>query len=217
VSWRWFYASVFAACALPGVLLARQAAPVLIPAFFPDVVLPWAGDLGANPVETLLHSTGRYAFFVLIGALAVTPVRRLTGWNRVQGVRRMVGLWSFTYAALHFTTYVAFDKVGDLREIVADVLERRFIFSGMLALSILTVLAATSSKWSVRLLGKRWQRLHRLVYLGGVAAVVHFVWGQKAAIGEPLLWASVLSGLFAVRAYYALRKRTARRQSAVSS
>jgi sulfoxide reductase heme-binding subunit YedZ len=207
---------VFAACAAPGALLAWQAAPVLIPAFYPDVVLPWSGDLGANPVETLLHSTGRYAVFVLLAALAVTPVRRLTGWNRVQGVRRMVGLWSFAYAVLHFTTYVAFDKLGNVREIIADVLERRFIFSGMLALSILTVLAATSTRWAIRALGKRWQRLHRLVYLGGASAIVHFAWGQKAAIGEPLFWAGVLGALFAVRLSHALRQRRARRRPAVS-
>src|SRR5690348_16920919 len=89
---RWFYPAVFALCAWPLVALLKEALPVLLPAFFPDVVLPWEGDLGVNPVETLLHETGRDALMVLIAALAVTPIRRLTGWNRVQIVRRTVGV-----------------------------------------------------------------------------------------------------------------------------
>src|SRR5690242_9918059 len=125
---RAFYWVVFAACAWPFAALARQAIPVLVPAFFPDVTVPWEGDLGVNPIETLLHETGHNAFVVLIAALAVTPIRRLTGWNRVQVVRRMVGIWSFVYAACHFLTYVVFDKLGDTAAIAEDVFKRKFIF-----------------------------------------------------------------------------------------
>jgi methionine sulfoxide reductase heme-binding subunit len=213
---RWFVPAAFLACAAPWTWLAWQAAPVLIPAFYPDIVLPWDGDLGANPVETLLHTTGRYAVYVLLATLAITPIRRLTGWNRIQRVRRLVGVWAFVYALSHFTIYMVFDKLGDVREIVADVLERRFIFSGMFAFLLLAVLAATSTNWAIRALGKRWQRLHRLVYVAAIAAIVHFAWGQKAAIGEPLVWAGVLAVLLGSRVVLTLQKRAARQAAPVS-
>jgi sulfoxide reductase heme-binding subunit YedZ len=187
-----------------------------VPAFWPDVAVPWTGDLGVNPTEALLHATGRHALRFLLLALAVTPVRRLTGWNRVQRVRRMVGLWSFAYALCHVATYVAFDQLGDVHAIVDDVLKRKFIFSGMLAFVILVVLAATSTNGAIRRLGRRWQRLHRLVYVAAAAAAVHFLWGQKADIREPLLWAGILAILLGVRAVLAIRKRLASRDPAVS-
>jgi sulfoxide reductase heme-binding subunit YedZ len=213
---RGFYWTVFAACALPLVLLLKEAIPVFVPAFWPDVAVPWTGDLGVNPTEALLHATGRHALRFLLLALAVTPVRRLTGWNRVQRVRRMVGLWSFAYALCHVATYVAFDQLGDVHAIVDDVLKRKFIFSGMLAFVILAVLAATSTNGAIRRLGRRWQRLHRLVYVAAAAAAVHFLWGQKADIREPLLWAGILAILLGVRAVFTIRKRLARRDPAVS-
>jgi sulfoxide reductase heme-binding subunit YedZ len=213
---RWFYPLVFALCAWPGVVLAWQAAPVLLPAFWPDLVLPWEGDLGVNPVETLLHETGRDALMILIATLAITPIRRLTGWNRIQSVRRMVGVWSFVYALAHFSVYAVFDKVGDVAAITQDVVERRFIFSGMLAFVILVALAATSTRGMMRRLGRRWQRLHRLVYVAAIAGAVHFAWGQKADIGEPLLWAAVLAVLLGIRVVYALRRRRAAVVPAVS-
>ncbi len=213
---RWLYWTVFAACALPLVLLLKEAIPVLVPAFWPDVTVPWTGELGVNPVETLLHATGRHALRFLLLTLAVTPIRRLTGWNRVQSVRRMIGLWSFVYALCHFATYVAFDQLGDLHAIADDVLKRKFIFSGMLAFVILIALAATSTNGMIRRLGRRWQRLHRLVYVAAIAGAVHFVWGQKADIREPLLWAGILLVLFATRIVLAIRKRRAKLSPAVS-
>ncbi|HWB29093.1 MAG TPA: protein-methionine-sulfoxide reductase heme-binding subunit MsrQ [Vicinamibacterales bacterium] len=213
---RWFYWGVFAACAAPLILLLKEAIPVLVPAFWPDVTVPWAGDLGVNPAETLLHATGRHALRFLLLALLVTPIRRLTGWNRVQRVRRMVGLWSFAYALCHVTTYVALDQLGDIHAILDDVLKRKFIFSGMLAFVILLALAATSTNGAIRRLGRRWQQLHRLVYVAAVAGAVHFVWGQKADIREPLLWAGILAVLLGTRVVLALRKRVATRHPAVS-
>jgi sulfoxide reductase heme-binding subunit YedZ len=213
---RWFYGGVFAACAAPLVFLLKDAIPVLVPAFWPDVSVPWTGDLGVNPAETLLHATGRHALRFLLIALLVTPIRRLTGWNRVQRVRRMVGLWSFAYALCHVTTYVALDQLGDVRAILDDVLKRRFIFSGMLAFVILLALAATSTNGAIRRLGRRWQQLHRLVYVAAVAGAVHFVWGQKADIREPLLWAGILAVLLGARVVFAARKRAAARSPAVS-
>jgi methionine sulfoxide reductase heme-binding subunit len=204
---RWFYRLVFAGCGWPLAVLVWNAAPVLLPAFLPNVVLPWDGDLGVNPVETLLHQTGRDALFFLIGTLAVTPLKRLTGWNRLQAVRRMVGVWSFVYAFCHFTVYAVFDKVGDVGAIAEDVAERTFILLGMVAFVILVLLTATSTNGMIRRLGRRWQRLHRLVYLAALAAAVHFVWGQKADIGEPLLWASVLVVLLGWRVATALGRR----------
>jgi methionine sulfoxide reductase heme-binding subunit len=212
---RVFYPLVFLLCAIPGVTLLRNALPVLTPAFFPDVVLPWEGDLGVNPVETLLHETGRAGLMLLIFTLAITPVRRLTGWNRVQSVRRMVGIWAFVYALAHFAVYVVFDKLGDVAEIGKDVAERRFIFVGMLAFMILLALALTSTNGMIRRLGRRWQRLHRLVYVAAIAGVVHFAWGQKADIREPLIWGVALAVLLAIRVWFALRR--ARRTATTST
>jgi sulfoxide reductase heme-binding subunit YedZ len=188
---RLFYAVVFVACALP-------AAGMLWQTFY--------GDLGVNPVETLLHESGRTALAILIACLAVTPIRRLTGWNGIQRVRRMVGLWSFVYALAHFAIYAVFNHLGDVRAIWDDVVERPFILSGMVGLVILLALAATSTTGMIRRLGRNWQRLHRLVYVAGFAGVLHFAWGQKADIREPLVWGSVLVVLLAVRVIYARRR-----------
>jgi sulfoxide reductase heme-binding subunit YedZ len=189
---RWFYWLVFLACSAPGLMLGRRI---------------WEGDLGVNPVETLLHETGRTALMVLLASLAVTPIRRLTGWNRVQLVRRMIGLWSFFYALCHFGTYAVFNHLGDLQAIWDDVVERPFILSGMVAFVILVALAATSTTGMMRRLGRNWQRLHRLVYLAAAAAVVHFAWGQKADIGEPLWWGAGLAVLLGLRLFWAARRR----------
>jgi sulfoxide reductase heme-binding subunit YedZ len=167
----------------------------------------WTGDLGVNPAETLLHQTGRGALALLLTSLAVTPVRRLTGWNRVQKVRRMLGLWSFFYAVCHFAIYAVFNHLGDVAAIWADVVERPFIFSGMLALVILLALAVTSTTGAVRRLGRNWQRLHRLVYVAAIAGAVHFAWGQKADIREPLVWGAILGVLLTARVVAALARR----------
>jgi sulfoxide reductase heme-binding subunit YedZ len=192
---RLFYAIVFAGAATPAILLAWRV---------------YTGDLGVNPAETLLHQTGRDALALLLTSLAVTPIRRVTDWNRVQQVRRMLGLWSFVYALCHFLTYAVFNHLGEVAAIWADVIERPFIFSGMLAFAILLVLASTSTTGAVRRLGRSWQRLHRLVYLSAAAGVVHFAWGQKADIREPLVWGGILAGLLAIRVVVAVRRRVAR-------
>jgi sulfoxide reductase heme-binding subunit YedZ len=198
---KFFYPLVFAACAVPGLQIVRAV---------------FAGDLGVNPVETLLHETGRSALLVLLAALAITPIRRLTGWNRVQYVRRMVGVWSAFYALCHFLIYVVFNHLGDLGAIAQDVADRPFITLGMLAFSIVMALAATSTNGMMRRLGRNWQRLHRLVYVAATAAVVHFAWGQKAEIREPLQWGVVLAVLFGIRLFYAVRKRRSRLETATA-
>ena len=198
---RWFYWVVFLGCLSPAIGLVRDT---------------YTGQLGVNPVETLLHETGRTALAILLAALAVTPIRRLTGWNRIQSVRRMVGVWSFFYALCHFLIYVVFNHLGDVRAILEDVFERKFIFSGMLALSILFVLTLTSTNGMIRRLGRRWQKLHRLVYVAAVAGAVHFVWGQKADIREPLIWAAGLAVLLGFRIVWTLRQRHSRLVRAVT-
>lgn len=198
---RLFYALVFTGCAVPAVGILWQT---------------FQGDLGVNPVETLLHETGRTALAVLLVCLSVTPIRRLTGWNGIQRVRRMVGLWSFVYALAHFAIYAVFNHLGDLRAIWDDVVERPFIFSGMLALVILLALAVTSTAGMVRRLGRNWQRLHRLVYLAAMAGVVHFAWGQKADISEPLVWAAGLTVLLAFRVIHGWRRGAARQGSSAT-
>jgi sulfoxide reductase heme-binding subunit YedZ len=192
---RWFKPLVFLLCALPAAALARAT---------------WEGDLGVNPVETLLHETGRNALMILLVTLAVTPLRRLTGWNRLQAVRRMLGLWAFFYACCHFLVYVVFDKLGEVRAIWADVIERPFIFTGMFALVVLLALALTSTTGMMRRLGRNWQRLHRLVYVAAISATVHFAWGQKADISEPLQWAAALALLLGIRLFWAVTRRRGR-------
>lgn len=211
-----FYPLVFAACAYPLAHLVWRVAPAVAPLVWPDVTFWWESDLGPNPVEELLHETGRDALMILLATLAITPIRRLTGWNRLQVVRRMVGVWSFAYGAVHLLIYVVFNHLGDLAAIADDVLHRPFIFAGMFTFSILLALAATSTAGMMRRLGRRWQRLHRLVYVAGVAGVVHFAWGQKADIHEPLQWGAVLALLLGFRVYDALQKRRMRLVPAVS-
>ena len=200
VHWRWFWAAVFVACLLPG-------ARILYNAFY--------GDLGVEPVKTLLHETGELALLMLLLTLAVTPIRRLTGINQIQKVRRMVGNWSFFYALSHLSIYLVFDQLCyslatcEFRAIWQDVLKRPYITMGMLAFSCLLLLALTSTNGWMRRLKKNWTRLHRLVYVAAVAAIVHFIWIQKSDISVPLKWALWLGLLFAIRIVYAVRKRVA--------
>jgi sulfoxide reductase heme-binding subunit YedZ len=196
---RAFYPLVWLACAMPAAILlwrTYQAAYGLDP-----------DALGVNPIKTLLHATGRDALALLLVTLTVTPIRRLTGWNRVQIVRRTLGVWSFVYAVSHLTIYFVFDQLGELRAVADDVLKRPFIFMGMLAFTILAILAATSTNGMIRRLGRRWQRIHRLVYVAAVAGVIHFTWGQKADIREPLEWAAYLMLLLGLRLVFSWRKR----------
>lgn len=198
---RLFKPAVFVAAAVPGLLLVRRF---------------WVGDLGVDPVTSLLHTSGRDALLLLLSALSVTPVRRLTGWNRIQSVRRMLGLWAFFYALAHLSMYLVFDQLCyslatcEFAAIWDDVVKRKFIFAGMLAFAILSMLAFTSTQGWIRRLGRNWTRLHRLVYVAGASAIVHFIWKEKSDYTEPLQWGAVLALLLAIRLFYAARKRLAR-------
>ena len=154
------------------------------------------------------------ALILLFVSLAVTPVRRLSGWNPIIRLRRPLGLFAFFYASAHFTIWFAFDMVFDLTYMGADILERRFITVGMAALVVMLPLALTSTRWSIRRLGKKWTVLHRGAYLAGVLGVVHYFWLVKADTRLPWLFAVILAGLLVFRLpQLQRRKRDPRRET----
>ena len=172
--------------------------------------------LGINPVETIILVEGRWTLVFLIATMAVTPIRRLTRWNRVVQLRRLLGVFAFFHACTHFLSYFGIDQLFQLQYILEDVLERRYITAGFSALVLLIPLAVTSTKGWIRRLGKRWQKLHRLSYVAASLGVLHFYWKVKADTFWPLVAAVTLAGLFAVRIAYRKRgpKRTARARRA---
>jgi sulfoxide reductase heme-binding subunit YedZ len=168
----------------------------------PLVLLGWdgyTGNVGANPIETITRSTGSWTLIFLLVTLGVTPLRRLSGWNDVIKFRRMLGLFAFFYACLHFTTYFWLDQFFDLRAIVKDVVKRPFITVGFTSFLLLIPLAITSTKSMIRRLGKRWQQLHRLIYLSAIGGVLHFLWLVKADTRRPLIYGSLLALLLGYR------------------
>jgi sulfoxide reductase heme-binding subunit YedZ len=184
-------------------MLARlQKAVVFLLALVPAGWLAWRtlhDSLGVNPVEELELTTGIWAYRFLLLSLAITPVRRLTGWNTVIRYRRMLGLFAFAYATAHLLIYVIIDQGMALKFIFEDVAKRRFITAGMVAFLLLVPLAVTSTKGWIRRLGRRWQSLHRLVYVSAIAAALHFIWKVKVAIGEPVYYAAILAILLGAR------------------
>ena len=178
---------------------ALVPAAMLVAGIFTD-------DLGANPIEYITHETGWFALAFLVASLAVTPVRRVSGWHEAIRIRRMLGLFAFFYASLHFLTWFVFDHTLDVGGMVEDVVKRPYITVGMTAFLIMVPLAITSNAAMIRRLGRRWQRLHRLAYVAAIAAVVHFWWLVKADIREPQRWALALALLFGIRLYWTLRR-----------
>jgi sulfoxide reductase heme-binding subunit YedZ len=166
-----------------------------------------AGDLGINPAETIQLTTGRWAFKFLLLTLAVTPVRRLTRWNIVIQYRRMLGLFAFFYATLHFASYWAFDLVFSFSRVFVDTAKRPFILMGMATLLTMLPLALTSTKGWIRRLGKRWALLHRLVYVSAVCAAIHFAWKVKVFTGDPVWYAAAVAILLGFRLIWALLQR----------
>ena len=167
--------------------------------------LAWSDQLGANPVETLSHRTGDWSLRFLLLTLAVTPVRRLTGWNGLQRFRRMLGLFAFFYVSLHFGVYLIFDQFFDLSTIIADVAKRPYITVGFAAFLLLIPLAVTSTNRMIKRLGRNWQRLHRLVYLIAILGVLHYLWLVKADLREPLMYAGILAVLLGYRLWWRIR------------
>jgi sulfoxide reductase heme-binding subunit YedZ len=188
----------------------RRAAKVLV---FLACLTPCAwlafrtitGRLGINPVEDLELTTGIWALRFLVATLLVTPVRRLTGWNRVIQYRRMLGLFTFFYASVHFAIYIGVDQFFAFGFILKDVAKRPFITMGFTAFVLMIPLALTSTKGWIRRLGRRWQLLHRLIYMSAICAAVHYLWKVKVMIGSPVYYATALGLLLAFRLIWQLR------------
>jgi len=181
-------------------------------ALLPLANLVWrtvSGQL-VEPLQFITRSTGDWALYFLCITLAVTPLRRLSGWNWLVKLRRMMGLYAFFYALLHFTTFLWFDHFFDVAEMWRDVVKRPFITVGFIAFVLLIPLAATSTNAMIRRLGgKRWQWLHRLIYAIAPLAIVHF-WWMKAAkndLGQPLLFAVIVLALLGMRLYWRQARR----------
>src|SRR5688572_5386001 len=184
---------------------------MFVAALVPAAWLAWAlvyspEHLGVNPAETLQLETGIWALRFLLATLAITPLRRLTGWHPIIQYRRMIGLLAFFYACLHLTTYVVLDRYFDLSGVWEDIVKRPFITAGMAAFVLMIPLAITSTKGWIRRLGRRWQLLHRLVYFSAAAACLHFIWKVKVPVGEPVYYAAILGVLLLFRVVYQFRR-----------
>lgn len=181
---------------------------VLKPAVFAAALVPLAAlvwsalhdGLGANPVQAITYATGDWALRFLLITLSVTPLRRLTGWQALVRIRRMLGLFAFFYMCLHFSTYVVLDAFFDLRYILEDITDRTYITLGFTTFLLVVPLAITSTNAMLRRLGgKRWRRLHRLVYVAAAGGVLHFLWLVKADTREPLIYLGILLLLLVAR------------------
>ena len=186
---------VFLLCLVPFFLLVWQAL---------------TGNLGANPVEAITHTTGDWILRFLVITLCVTPLRRLTGWTQVTRFRRMFGLFAFFYACIHFSIYVLSIADLNLSEIGTDIAKRPYVTVGFTAFVLMFPLAITSTKKMIgRLGGKRWQALHRLVYVSAIAGVLHYLWLVKLDIRYPVRYAIAVGLLLLFRVWVAFRPRPA--------
>jgi sulfoxide reductase heme-binding subunit YedZ len=206
--YRYLYKpAVFAASLVPAALLLCGA-------------LGWFGqDLGADPVAKLLHSCGKTGLNFLLLTLLITPARRLTGWNNLIRLRRMLGLFAFFYLVAHFTVYLALDRQLDYHSVLQDIVKRPYITIGFAALLLLVPLAITSTNRMMRRLGRRWQRLHSLIYLIVILGVWHYWWQVKKDIRQPLLYAGMVTVLLGYRVFIRTlnRARAARNARDVTS
>lgn len=187
---------------------------VFIVCLIPLALGIWAGitdQLGANPIEEITHRTGDWTLRLLLITLAATPLRRLFGWSWPLRVRRMLGLYTFFYASLHFLTYFVLDQFFDWDEILKDIIKRPYITIGFSAYLMLVPLAITSTNAMMRRLGKRWGQLHQLVYVIAVFGILHYFWLVKADYLLPLVHAAILLSLLLVRAWYQRQSLSAHR------
>jgi sulfoxide reductase heme-binding subunit YedZ len=183
-------------CALPAVVL---------------VVEGLSGGLGANPIEALIRGLGDWGLRFLVMALAVTPVRRLARLPTLARYRRMLGLWAFAYVLLHVSAYVVLDQFFDWAAIGNDIVKHKFITVGMAAVTLLIPLAATSTSAMIRRLGgKRWRTLHRLVYVAGPLAAIHYIWMVKADIRQPVVYLLIVLLLLGCRVAFLAQERIER-------
>jgi sulfoxide reductase heme-binding subunit YedZ len=207
------------------LLLKRSLVKPLV---FVLCCLPWAGlalgvfgiagfTLGANPVEMLLHTCGKWALNFLLITLCVTPLAHFTGWRALFAYRRMLGMFAFAYASSHLGVYLLLDQTLLWSAIAEDILKRPYITLGFSAWLMLIPLALTSTHAMMRRLGRRWTQLHRLIYLISILGVWHFYWQVKEDIREPLLYAGILALLLGWRIAKRLPGRAAAAQAAGKS
>jgi sulfoxide reductase heme-binding subunit YedZ len=198
-------------------LVSRLLKPAMFfLALLPLALLVWNAlhdGLGANPVEAITFETGEWGLRFVLITLCVTPFRRITGWQVLVRLRRMLGLFAFFYLCLHFLTYLVLDAFFDFRYILEDITDRTYITLGFTSFVLLIALAATSTDAMVRRLGgRRWRRLHKLAYVAAAGGVLHFLWLVKADLREPLIYLGILLLLFLARipavAKYLARIRT---------
>ncbi len=180
---------VFVLCLLPAALVVTDAFGI-------------TGQLGANPVEEILDRFGNWSLRLIMLTLAVTPLRRITGWNWLIRFRRMLGLFTFFYVLMHFLTWLVLDQGLLLSAIAEDLLERPFITIGFAALLLLTAMAVTSTNGMRRRMGRNWDKLHYSVYAVGVLGVWHYWWQVKKDIAEPLVYAAILALLLGMRIWW---------------
>jgi sulfoxide reductase heme-binding subunit YedZ len=185
---------VFALCLLPGVLVVTDTFEI-------------TGSLGANPIEEIQDRLGNWGLRFIMIALAVTPLRRLSGWNWLPRFRRMLGLFAFFYVLMHFLAWLILDQGILWSAITEDIVERPFITLGFAALLTLTALAATSTNGMRRRLGKHWQQLHYGAYIAGILGVWHYWWQVKKDIQEPLIYAVILSILLGFRIWVRFERK----------
>ena len=186
---------VFLLCLVPAVLVVTDAFEI-------------TGRLGANPVEEIQDRFGYWALRFILITLSVTPLRRLLGWNWLPRFRRMLGLFTFFYAFMHFLTWLVLDRELRLADIIEDITERPFITLGFTAFILLLALAISSFAAIRRRMGRNWQTLHNAVYTVGLLGVWHYWWQVKKDISEPLIYAAILAVLLGVRLFwYSKRKK----------
>jgi sulfoxide reductase heme-binding subunit YedZ len=191
---------VWILCLLPLGVLAYRAA---------------TGQLTANPISFVTHWLGQWTFRLLLASLALTPLRLLFGISWQISLRRLLGLFAFFYACLHFSVWILVDHFFNWDQMIADIVKRRYITVGMLALSLLVPLAVTSTSRMVRRLGgTNWRRLHRLIYVIGMLAALHFLWLAKKGRTDQYLYAAILAVLLGIRAWDALRRALRKRRQA---
>ena len=190
---KWSKPAVFLLCLLPLATLGWQALH---------------GELTANPIEFITHATGDWTLRFLVITLCVTPFRKILHLPELIRFRRMLGLFAFFYACLHFTTYIWLDKFFDLSEMWKDITKRKYITVGFTAFLLLIPLAVTSTAgWIRRLGGKRWQMLHRLIYFSAALGVIHYYWQVKSAVIRPLTYGAIVAVLLLWRLFTSLAKK----------
>ena len=195
--------AIFVACLIPVVWLIYGA---------------FTHALGANPIETITNETGVWTLRLVAVTLAITPLRKLTRWNALIRYRRMLGLFAFFYGCLHFLTYVWLDQFFAIEDIVADVVKRPFITVGFTAFVLMIPLALTSTAgWIRRLGGRRWNLLHRLIYLTAIFGVIHYLWLVKADTSRPIRYGVIIGSLLLARLLLAWRGRVAATRASASA